>query len=326
MAKVLAFALTGSGPLPQSTYELLGGARAVADAAGGQVHLAVLGAGVAGKIGDLAAHGADRILVVDSEHLAVYHPDAYLAAARAAAEASGADVLLLPGDTRGRDLAPRLGYHLRAGIVTDCVALEASPDGLRFVKPVYGGKAMARITVRTDLKVAVMRQRSLDPRAPDPSRRAEVLNVEAAIDPSTFRTQVVDHISEETTGIRLEDAPVVVSGGRGLGGPEPFKQLEELARLLGGAVGASRAAVDAGWVPPSCQVGQTGKVIGPDLYLAIGISGASQHLAGITGAKTIVAINKDEQAPIFGVAHIGVVADYREVLPHLLEEVRAARA
>lgn len=171
-------------------------------------------------------------------------------------------------------------------------------------------------------QIATVRPRHMDPLEENNGRQGEVVRVELALDPALKKTKVVELIKEETTGIKLEDANFVVSGGRGLGGPENFKMLQELAALLKGAVGASRAAVDAGWVPPSWQIGQTGRIVAPNFYLAIGISGASQHLAGISAAKHIVAINTDPDAPIFKVAEIGVVEDYRKVVPTLTQKLR----
>ncbi len=189
-------------------------------------------------------------------------------------------------------------------------------------RPVYGGNAVAVVSCEYTPQMAAIRPKAYEPLDADTSRQGQVISFPVELDDSQARSRVVDVVREEAAGIKLEDARVVVSGGRGLGGPDPFQELEELAKLLGGAVGASRAAVDAGWVPPSYQVGLTGKTITPDLYITVAISGASQHMAGCSGAKTIVAINRDAEANIFKEARYGVVGDWQQVIPALTEAVR----
>jgi electron transfer flavoprotein alpha subunit len=203
----------------------------------------------------------------------------------------------------------------------DCIDAEIQDGGLIFTKPVYGGKALARMRVHTPVAVLTVRQRTQEPFPQDPSRSAESITVDPQIGSILPDMTLTKRIEEEREEIALEDAKVIVSGGRGLGGPEPFEELKKVAKLLSGAVGASRTAVDAGWMPPSHQVGQTGKIVAPGLYIAIGISGASQHLAGMSGSKVIMAINTDPEAPIFKVANLGVVEDYRNVIPTLIAEL-----
>ena len=316
---VIGWGRDGDAP-SAAVRELLGGARRLAEKSGGQVVAGALGAAAQAAQG-MVEYGADQVLTVDHPALAEHDAEAYAAAAEAVCDRTGEALVLVPGDRLGWEVAPRLAHRLKAGVVTDCVSVDW--DGSRFVmtKPVYGGKAMAKLVARTAVQVALVRTRAMEALAPQPGRagRVEALSVDLA----PGRVKVVERKKEETQGqVRLEDAPVVVSGGRGLGGPEPFKMLEEIARLLGGAVGASLAAVDAGWISPQHQVGQTGKSVAPDLYIAVGISGASQHVAGMSASKTIVAINKAPEAPIFRVAHIGVVGDYKEVLPSFLAELR----
>ena len=191
------------------------------------------------------------------------------------------------------------------------------------IRPVYGGNAVARIGFGPgDPQVVTLRPGAIEPAEPDPSRSGEVENFSPCLDESVIQVRTIETVQEASDGVRLQDASVVVSGGRGLGGPEPFKHLEELARLLGGAVGASRAACDAGWLEYSHQVGLTGKSIAPDLYIAVGISGASQHMTGCSRAKTLVAINTDEEANVFKEATLGVVGDWSKVLPALVDEVK----
>ena len=205
-------------------------------------------------------------------------------------------------------------------------ALEVSvdPDSKRLLanRPVYGGNAVAVVSCEYTPQIAAVRPKVYEPREPDPSRQGEVVSFPVDLEASQAKNRILERVEEESTGVKLEDARVVVSGGRGLGGPEPFEGLGELAKLLGGALGASRAAVDSGWIPIAYQVGLTGKSITPDLYITVAISGASQHMAGCSGAKVIVAINKDAEANIFKEARYGVVGDWQQVVPAFQEAVR----
>jgi electron transfer flavoprotein alpha subunit len=241
-------------------------------------------------------------------------------------ETEPAAVLLSKTDA-GSDLGPRLAARLGAGLAQDCtsVGLDASGN-LTATRPVYGGNAVARVSFgpgKTGL--AIVRGKLYEPLEADPSRTGEIIESSPQIDPARVRVRSLRRVEQEATGIRLEDAAVVVSGGRGLGGPEPFEQLTELAGLLGGAVGASRAACDAGWIDHASQVGLTGKTITPELYITVGISGASQHMAGCSGSKNIVAINSDDSANIFKDSRYGVVGDWKAVLPAFLATVRELR-
>jgi electron transfer flavoprotein alpha subunit len=221
------------------------------------------------------------------------------------------------------DLAPRLSFRLETGLTTDCVDLSIDPASklLLQTKPVYGGNALAVYVCETRPQMVTVRSKMMSPLDRDDSRKGEVIAFDPKIDDSLIRTEVIERVKEETEWVKLEDADVVVSGGRGIGDPSGFKQIEELARLLGGAIGASRPPCDLKWVPSTHQVGLTGKIVIPDLYIAVGISGASQHLAGMSESKRIVAINEDQKANIFDVAHYGVVGDYREVLPSFIKKV-----
>ena len=226
--------------------------------------------------------------------------------------------------TEGRELAPRLAFRLGVGLAQDCleVSVDESTRTLLANRPVYGGNAVAVVSCEHTPQIAAIRPKAYEPTEADAGRQGQVVSFPVELDASQARTRVVETVREESEGVKLEEARVVVSGGRGLGGPEPFSGLEELAKLLGGAVGASRAAVDSGWVPSSYQVGLTGKAITPELYITVAISGASQHMAGCSGAKCIVAINKDADANIFKDARYGVVGDWERVLPALTEAVR----
>jgi len=221
----------------------------------------------------------------------------------------------------GRDVMPRLAFRLRTALAQDCTAV-AIDDAKRLLatRPAYGGNAIATVACTSDVAVAALRAKSIDAGEPDAARTGNVvpLTVDVA---AVVRVRPIERVEQTSEGVRLEDARVVVSGGRGLGSPEAFDQLDELAKLLGGAVGASRAACDAGWVPSSYQVGLTGKTVTPELYIAIGISGASQHMAGCSNARNIVAINKDAGANIFKDARFGVTGDWQKVLPAFMGQL-----
>ena len=233
-------------------------------------------------------------------------------------------IILIARNNEGRELAPRLAFRLGVGLAQDCLEVSADAGTGRLLanRPVYGGSAIAVVSCTQTPQIAAVRPKTYEPLDADAGRSGQVVAFPVDIDASAAKTRVVDVVKEEAEGIKLEDARIVVSGGRGLGGPEPFSQLEELAGLLGGAVGASRAAVDSGWVPANYQVGLTGKTITPDLYITVAISGASQHMAGCSGSKAIVAINRDADANIFKEARYGVVGDWEKVIPALTETVR----
>lgn len=325
---VIVLAWGGDGAQPAAgTLELLGAAGRIAAETSGTVTVAALGPPGAGAVAAAEAfgkYGAGKVLTVAHESLSGFDADAYLDAAAAACGAAGEGVVLVQGDRLGWEMAPRLAHRLGAGLVTDAVDVGVEGGRVVLTKPVYGGKAMAKIAAKTATQVALLRERT--------SGAAEETGGTASVEAVDFapaaaaRVRVVEKVAAEGgDAVDIEDASVVVAGGRGLGGPEAFADLEAIADTLGGAVGASLAAVDAGWVPATMQIGQTGKTVAADLYIAVGISGASQHVAGITSSKTIVAINKDPEAPIFRYAHIGVVGDYKQVLPAFAEALRKVK-
>lgn len=290
---------------------------------GGPVIVVCLGPNAAAAVPDFLSSGADEVLWWDEPALAATSGEAALAALVTACEEIRPEVVLLTGDSAGRDWAPRLAWRLGAGLVTECTGWEAGPDGrLHFQRPVYGGKAVATIASRCPIQMAVVQPGSFAAPEFAPGRQGTVRRLEVAAVPAESWPRVLERVAEAAAGPGLENASIVIAGGRGLGGAENFTLLKELADVLGAAVGASRAAVDEGWAPSSWQIGQTGKAVRPDLYVAVGISGASQHMAGVAGAKTIVAINTDKDAPIFASARLGVVGDYRQVLPALIAALR----
>ena len=324
MAKILVVGEVADGAVQSVTHELTATGRKLADASDGAVAVALLGDGLADSA---LAHGADKVYLVQDPMLASGILDAQVAALETLCGQAEPDVILIGKTDVGRDLGPRLGYRLNAAVAQDCTDAWMEGDRVGATRPVYGGNATAKIVFGPgNPQVLTMRPRAVEPLPADSGRSGEVETVNPGLDDSAIKVRVLDTVQEESQGVRLEDATVVVSGGRGLGGPEPFNQLEELAGILGGALGASRAACDAGWLDHSHQVGLTGKTIAPDVYITVGISGASQHMAGCSGAKNLVAINRDEEANIFKEATLGVVGDWAKVFPAFMDEVKKLKA
>lgn len=310
------------GQLASITKELLGGARQLADELGEELVAVFVGHNVTERAGEAAAFGADRVCVVDNPKLAYYHPELHMHAIETLLEKEQARFVLFGHTDVGADLGPRLSFRLGTPITTDCVGLSIESKRLLTTKPVYGGLAMAVLTSDEPPYLATVRPKSLSP-ADRKGPPQPALPIDISFDGVTALVTVLDKAVEEVEGIKLEDAEVIVSGGRGIGGPEGFKGLEELAKLLKGTVGASRVACDSGWVPSTQQVGLTGTIVAPKLYIALGISGASQHMTGCSRSRTIVAINKDPNAPIFKEAHYGVVGDWRVILPAFIAKIRS---
>ncbi|MFC1933016.1 electron transfer flavoprotein subunit alpha/FixB family protein [Chloroflexota bacterium] len=312
------------GKLSAMAAELLGCGRKLADDLGQEVSAVLIGSDISSLAQEAIAFGADKVYVVDDPLLEDYQTDSYVSVMEKVVKQAMPQIILLGQTSIGRDLAPRLAFRLETAATLDCVALDIDPDSKRLLqtKPVYGGNAQAILTSKSDPQIATVRAKVMSPLERDTSRKGEVITIEAGLDPSAIRTKVLEKVKEEVEGIKLEDAPVVIGGGRGIGSVEGFEQLKELARLLKGAVGSSRPACDNGWVTDTSQVGLTGKIVTPDFYLAVGISGSSQHMAGCSSSKCIVAINKDPEANIFKVAHYGVVGDWKKVFPAFAEKVK----
>lgn len=319
---VVVLAEIADGKPLGSTYELLGLARSVTDTLGGQVAAAALGSGSAAAAQDLIAHGADRVYHIDDARLDDEQSDAWLPACVSVVQEAQPAAFFLGHTSRGADVAPRLAFRLETAVAMDCIDATLDSGRLLLTRPCYGGNARAVVSCKTQPVVATIRAKCQDPLEPDVQRTGEVIPLTLQLDAHGVRTRRLDRQQLSEEGIRLEDADVVVAGGRGLNGPEGFQLVEELAAVLGGAVGASRAACDLGWYPHSRQIGLTGKVVAPNLYIAIGISGASQHMAGCTGAKTIVAINPDPDAFIFQAAQFGVEGKHEELVPALIAELK----
>ncbi|HDG68201.1 MAG TPA: electron transfer flavoprotein subunit alpha/FixB family protein, partial [candidate division Zixibacteria bacterium] len=307
-------------------FELLGAGRALANARGVPLYAVVLGHGI-GDIGkEYIAHGADRVIIADSERLHDFDPEIYTAVLEHLVKKYKPEIVIAGATVWGRSLVPRLAVRIHTGLTADCTQLDIDPDtGLLLqTRPAFGGNIMATILCPNHRpQMATVRPRVMKPLEPDPSRQGEIIHEDvSAISLPKSRIKILESVEELGEMINIADADVIVSGGRGLGGPEAFGMLFELAELLGGAVGASRAAVDAGWIPYAHQVGQTGKTVSPKLYIAIGISGAIQHLVGMQSSDTIIAINKDPNAPIFEVADYGVVGDLFEIVPELIRQLK----
>ena len=321
---VLVLGESVEGELSATSRELLAAGRKAADDLGEELAIGLLGVTLDQPSQQAISHGADKVYAVTHPLLGQYQVELYLAAMEALCREAAPRVILIGRTNEGRELAPRLAFRLGVGLAQDCLEVSVDPSTKTLLanRPVYGGNAVAVVSCTYTPQIAAIRPKVYEPLDPDSSRQGQVVSFPVDLEPSQARSRVVNVVSEEAEGVKLEDARIVVSGGRGLGGPDPFQDLEELAKLLGGAVGASRAAVDSGWVPASYQVGLTGKTITPDLYITVAISGASQHMAGCSGAKVIVAINKDAEANIFKECRFGVVGDWQQIVPAFTEAVR----
>lgn len=305
------------GKLAKPGLELLGKARQLADSSGGEVGALLLGAGVKGLVAEAGSYGADAVYVVDDPVLEKYRTVPYVKAIAALAKEHSPAAILIPGDIQGRDLSGALAAALETGLAPDCVDLDidAGSGLLRFIRPTFGGGLLATVECpEARPQMGTIRPKAFPVPSPDASRQAREVIADVALSEEEVPTKVVGFI-KGTGAVNLTDADVIVSGGRGMGAPENFAKLEEFAAVVGGAVGASRAAVDAGWIEYPHQIGQTGKTVKPKLYFAFGISGAIQHIAGMRTSDVIVAVNKDANAPIFKVANFGVVGDVLEILP-----------
>lgn len=321
---VMVHCEVAEGKLASIATELLGCGRKLADELGEELSAALVGSGVSGLAQEAIAFGADKAYTVDDALLKDYETDSYVSVMEKVAKQAMPQIILMGQTNTGRDLAPRLAFRLETAVTLDCVELAIDPDSklLQMTKPVYGGNARAIYTSESMPQMATVRAKAMEPLAKDDSRKGEVVNVDAGLDASAIKAKVLETVVEEVAGIKLEDAPVIITGGRGIGGPEGFKDLEELAKLLKGAVGASRPPCDNGWVPDTMQIGLTGKIVSPDLYIAVALSGSSQHLAGCSGSKSIVAVNRDPEANIFKEASYGVVGDWKKIIPALTEKVK----
>jgi len=315
---VLVFAEQRDGVLKKVAFEMLGKGAELAGTLGGSAEAVLLGSGLEGLADELAQYGAAKVYVADDPALIRYSSEAFTDTLAAVVGKVEPAILLIGATAMGKDLAPRLAARLGVGLATDCTDLELDGGRLLATRPIFAGKALAKVKLADDPQMASVRPNVLAAPEPDVSKTANVEAVEAVA--GKIRAKVIDIVGAGEGEIDVAEADVIVSGGRGVAGPEGFAPIRSLAKTLGAAVGASRAAVDAGWIEHSHQVGQTGKTVTPNLYIACGISGAIQHLAGMKTAKVIVAVNTDPEAPIFKLANYGIVADLFDVVPALEAE------
>ncbi len=308
------------GALRKVSFELASTARKLADQLGEEVGAVLLGSGVEAMAAQLGKYGVDKVFVADNPALEPYTTDAHAAAVAKAVKDNDPSILLLGASTQGKDLSARLVGKLATGMATDCTDVKIADGKLLAIRPMYAGKCFGEVVVTGAPQMASLRPNVFT--IVENAKAGTVVKFDPALDAAQLKTKVLEVQKEAAGKIDVSEANIIVSGGRGMKGPEGYAILEELAKLLSAAVGASRAAVDAGWRPQSDQVGQTGKVVSPNLYIACGISGAIQHLAGMSSSKYIVAINKDADAPIFQRADYGIVDDLFKVVPALTVEVK----
>jgi electron transfer flavoprotein alpha subunit len=318
--KILAFAEQREGRFKKSAFEVTHTGRRLADRLNAELVTLVIGKNLDPVLSQLGEYGATRVLAVQDDRLHLYSTTAYAKIVAEVARREGASILLFPASQLGKDLAPRVGAKLEAGIAADCTALDVENGEVLAKRPIYAGKAYMEMKVTSPVKVFTLRP-NVFTATPGAGTSVTIEKCQVDLSDADFEARVTSvKIAEGRPDVT--EASVVVSGGRGLKAPENFQLIEKLADVLGGAVGASRAVVDAGWRPHDEQVGQTGKTVSPTLYVACGISGAVQHLAGMSSSKYIVAINKDKDAPIFQIADYGIVGDVFDILPALTEELK----
>ena len=316
--KVLVLGEAREGALRNVSFEAIAAAKKVAD--GGEIVGLLFGDAVQSLGEELVKYGADRVITVEHPHLKHYTSDGFGQAFMAVYEQEKPDAIVFGHTALGKDLSPKIASKLASGLISDVTAIEGEGDGAVYIRPIYSGKAFEKVKNKDGLLFFTIRPNNIEPLEKDESRSGDVSSV--SVDITNLRSVISEVVRKSTEGVDLSEAKVVVAGGRGVKSADGFAPLEELAQLLGGAVGASRGACDADYCDYSLQIGQTGKVVTPDLYIAAGISGAIQHMAGMSNSKVIVAINKDPEANIFKVADYGIVGDLFEVIPMMIEEIK----
>lgn len=320
--KILVLGEARDGELRNVSFETIAAAKKISG--GGEVVAVLVGDQVQSLGEEMIHYGADRVVAVEHPHLKHYTPDGYGQAFLAVYEDESPDGLVFGHTAMGKDLSPKIASKLGAGLISDVTKIEGEGDGVEFIRPIYSGKAFEKVEIKEGLLFISIRPNNIEPLDHDASRSGDVAT--KSVDITNVRSVIKDVVRKSTEGVDLSEAKVVVAGGRGVKSSEGFEPLKELANLLGGAVGASRGACDADYCDYSLQIGQTGKVVTPDLYIAAGISGAIQHVAGMSNSKVIVAINKDPEASIFKIADYGIVGDLFEIIPLMIEEIKKIKA
>ena len=320
--KVLVLGETREGVLRNVSFEAIAAAKQISG--GGEVIGVLLGDSVQSLGEEMIQYGADRVVAVEHANLKQYTSDGYSQGFMAVYEQESPDVIVFGHTALGKDLSPKIASKLSSGLISDVTEIEGEDDDSVFIRPIYSGKAFEKVKNKEGLLFITIRPNNIASLEQDSSRTGDVSTVD--VDVQNLRSIISEVIRKTTEGVDMSEAKVVVAGGRGVRSAEGFEPLQELATLLGGAIGASRGACDADYCDYSLQIGQTGKVITPDLYIGVGISGAIQHMAGMSNSKIIVAINKDPDAEIFKVADYGIVGDLFEVIPMMIEEVKKLQA
>ncbi|MCU6786248.1 electron transfer flavoprotein subunit alpha/FixB family protein [Aedoeadaptatus acetigenes] len=326
---VFVIAEQRDGELQKVSTELIGKARELADDLGQEVYAILLGENVKAKADVLIHHGADKVIVVDHPLVKEYVTEPYAKSIYTIVQKYDPEIVLFGATSIGRDLAPRLAARIHTGLTADCTGLEIDSETrlLRMTRPAFGGNLMATIVCQNFRpQMATVRPGVMTPMENDNDRKGEVIMEDVGLTDADMNVKIIEVAKEEKKKLDITEARILVSGGRGLGGPEGFDLLAELAEAMEGEISSSRASVDAGWIEKARQVGQTGKTVRPDIYFALGISGAIQHLAGMEESGLIIAINKSDSAPIFDVADLGIVGDLHKVLPKLIEQYKKAKA
>jgi electron transfer flavoprotein alpha subunit len=306
------------------TYELLGKAKELAKISNEKVCVVLIGNNISKFAEDFSYHGIDKIYLCESSILGDYLTETYSVLLVDLIKKNSPNIILFPATKLGKDLAPRIAGILETGLTADCIDFDIQEGNLIQTRPVYGGNYLADIACpNTKPQMATVRPNVMEKSEPGNKNQPEIIEISVEIDPNQLKTKVVEKIEVAISDVKpIDEADIVVSGGRGIGSKENFKIIEDLAGILNAALGASRAAVDAGWVPKSCQVGQSGTVVCPNIYIACGISGTTQHLVGMKSSKKIIAINKDPNAPIFEICDYGIVGDYKVIVPMLTEALK----
>lgn len=326
---IMVFIETECGKPKNVGFEMITAAKSIASATGASITAAVVGKDIEAAAKDAICYGADSAITVDGAEYEYYTTDAFAKALTSLVEKYKPEVLMIGATNNGLDLAPRVSCRLNSGLTADCTgaAFDEASGAVVWTRPVFGGALMEEIVCPDSLpQMGTIRPGAFKKSAYDEGRTGEIIKEEISVPAGEIRTTLVERVKEVAEAVNLEDAEIIVSGGRGVGSAENFAIIKELADVLGATVGCSRAVVDAGWMPHAHQVGQYGKSVAPRIYFAIGISGAIQHLAGISGADTIVAVNKDEDAPIFSVADYGIVGNLNEVVAALTAEFKKLKA